>query len=373
MSRSTAKKAPAAGSAIAPAPSSPLNQLNQRRQALLEIIVSDYIETAVPVASQQLARRYELRMSPATIRNDMAELEEMGYIARPHPSAGGVPSDPGYRFYVDRAIPHPKLPRRFQERVRAAIDPDEADPAAWAQSAARFLANAVQNFAIATTVRPNLARVKQVQLVHLHDSDALLVIVMQEALVRQRMVRFDSIVDQGTLTLAANHINHEIEGKSAAEIRALRDGGKLSDPISEAVAAETIRVLSDAERDETHERYTNGFNHMLNQPEFQSRRSAQEAAEVIDDDTLSRVFAAPAEPTEVRVVIGAENHDERLRPFSIVYAAYGAGTGDVGVISALGPTRMDYARAISAVRYLASFLSELLQALEQSPSRADSL
>ncbi len=369
MNRPTAKNAAPPALPGAPAPPS---ALNVRRQALLEIIVSEYIETAVPVASRQLARRYELRMSPATIRNDMAELEEMGYIARPHTSAGGVPSDPGYRFYVDRAISNPRLPLRFQERVRAAIDPDEADPAAWAQSAARFLAGAVQNVAIATTIKPSLARVRQVQLVHLHDHDALLVIVMQEALVRQRMVRFDAPVDQDALTLAANRINRDIEGKSAAEIRVLRDNGKLSGPISEPVAAETIRVLSDAERDESYERYTTGFNHMLSQPEFQSSHSAQEAAEAIDDAALSRVMTAPADPTEVRVVIGQENQDEHLRPFSVVYAAYGAGTGDVGVIGALGPTRMDYARAISTVRYLAAFLSGLLQALEQSSSSADS-
>ena len=368
MNRPTAKTAAASGAGAAPAP---VSALNARRQALLEIIVSDYIETAVPVASQQLARRYELRMSPATIRNDMAELEEMGFIARPHTSAGGVPSDPGYRFYVDRATLNPRLPRRFQERVRAAIELDEADPAAWAQSAARVLAGAVQNLAIATTIRPTLARVKQVQLVHLHDHDALLVIVMPEALVRQRLVHFDVPIDQEMLTLAANRINRDIEGKSAVEIRALRDNGVLSDPISEAVAAETIRVLSDAERDETHERYTTGFNHMLNQPEFQPSRSAQEAAEVIDDDALSRAMAAPAEPSEVRVVIGEENQDERLRPFSVVYAAYGAAGGDLGVIGALGPTRMDYARAISTVRYLAAFLSELLQALEETPSAAN--
>ncbi len=346
----------------------PAPALNERRQALLEIIVSDYIETAVPVASQQLAKRYELRMSPATIRNDMAELEEMGYIARPHTSAGGVPSDPGYRFYVDRAVRRPRLPRHFEERVREAIDVDEADPAAWAQSAARVLSSVVHNLTIATTVKPSLARVKQVQLVHLHDQEALLVVVMQEARVRQRMVRFDSPIDQETLTEAANRINRIIGGMSAAEIRALWDAGRLSDPISEATASETVRVLSDAERDEAQERYTNGLRHMLNQPEFRSGRSAQEAAEVIDDDSLSRLLSAPGQPTQVRVVIGEESHDEHLRPFSVVYATYGASSDTVGVIGTLGPTRMDYASAMSSVQYLAAFLSELLQALERPPT-----
>ena len=340
--------------------------LNTRRQALLEIIVSDYIETAAPVSSQQLARRYELRVSPATIRNDMAELEEMGYISRPHTSAGGVPSDPGYRFYVERAGQRNRLPRHFQERVRDAIDFDEADPAAWARSAARVLASAVHNLAIATTVKRAVARVKQVQIVHLHDREALLVAVMQDAQVRQRIIHLDSDTPQDELTQIANRLNQLIGGMSAAELRTLWDSGFSGGNIIIAALMETIRILSDEERKETRERYLNGLGHMLSQPEFQSGKSAQDAAEVLDDDSITRIFDDPPRPAEVRVVIGQESHDEHLRPYSVVYATYGAPDGATGVIGTMGPTRMDYTRSMSSVRYLAAFLSELVQALEPS-------
>lgn len=340
--------------------------LNTRRQALLEIIVSDYIETAAPVSSQQLARRYELRVSPATIRNDMAELEEMGYISRPHTSAGGVPSDPGYRFFVERAGQRNRLPRRFQEHVRDAIDFDEADPAAWARSAARVLASAVHNLAIATTVKRAVARVKQVQIVHLHDREALLVVVMQDAQLRQRIIHLDSDTTQDELTQVANRLNRLIEGMSAAELRTLWDSGFSGGNIIIAALMETVRILSDEERKETRERYLNGLSHMLSQPEFQSGRSAQDAAGVLDDDSITRLLDDSPRPAEVRVVIGQESHDEQLRPYSVVYATYGAPDGATGVIGAMGPTRMDYTRAMSSVRYLAAFLSELVQALEPS-------
>ncbi|MCY4583101.1 MAG: heat-inducible transcriptional repressor HrcA [Chloroflexi bacterium] len=340
--------------------------LNTRRQALLEIIVSDYIETAAPVSSQQLARRYELRVSPATIRNDMAELEEMGYISRPHTSAGGVPSDPGYRFYVERARQRNRLPRHFQERVRDAIDFDEADPAAWARSAARVLASAVHNLAIATTVKRAVARVKQLQIVHLHDREALLVVVMQDAQLRQRIIHLDSDTTQDELTQIANRLNRLIGGMSAAELRTLWDSGFSGGNVIIATLMETIRVLSDEERRETRERYLNGLSHMLSQPEFQSGKSAHDAAEVLDDDSITRIFDDSPRPAEVRVVIGQESHEEHLRPYSVVYATYGAPDGATGVIGAMGPTRMDYARAMSSVRYLAAFLSELVQALEPS-------
>ncbi len=340
--------------------------LNSRRQALLEIIVSDYIETAAPVSSQQLARRYELRVSPATIRNDMAELEEMGYISRPHTSAGGVPSDPGYRFFVERAGLRNRLPRHFQEHVRDAIDFDEADPAAWARSAARVLASAVHNLAIATTVKRAVARVKQVQIVHLHDREALLVVVMQDAQLRQRIIHLDSDTTQDELTQVANRLNRLIQGMSAAELRTLWDSGFSGGNIIIAALMETVRILSDEERKETRERYLNGLSHMLSQPEFQSGKSAHDAAEVLDDDSITRLFDDSPRPAEVRVVIGQESHDEHLRPYSVVYATYGAPDGATGVIGAMGPTRMDYGRAMSSVRYLAAFLSELVQALEPS-------
>ena len=339
-----------------------------RRQALLEIIVSDYIETAAPVSSQQLARRYELRVSPATIRNDMAELEEMGYISRPHTSAGGVPSDPGYRFYVERAGQRTRLPRHFQEHVRHAIDFDEADPDAWARGAARVLASAVHNLAIATTVKRAVARVKQLQIVHLHDREALLVVVMQDAQLRQRIIHLDSDATQEELTDAANQLNRLTSGLSAAGLRTLWDSGNVSPGHAAATAlAETIRILSDEERSETRERYLNGLSHMLSQPEFQSGKSAHDAAEVLDDDSITRLFHDAPRPAEVRVVIGEESHDEHLRPYSVVYATYGAPDGATGVIGAMGPTRMDYTRAMSSVRYLAAFLSELVQALDPSP------
>ena len=341
--------------------------LNTRRQALLEIIVSDYIETAAPVSSQQLARRYEFRVSPATIRNDMAELEEMGYISRPHTSAGGVPSDPGYRFYVERAGQRNRLPRHFQERVRDAIDFDEANPGAWARSAASVLASAVQNLAIATTVKRAVARVKQVQIVHLHDREALLVVVMQDARLRQRIIHLDSDTTQDELTQIASRLNRHVAGMSAQELRTLWDSGFSGGNVIIAALMETIRILSDEERKETRERYLNGLSHMLSQPEFQSGKSAHDAAEVLDDDSITRLFDDSPRPAEVRVVIGQESHDEHLRPYSVVYATYGAPDGAMGVIGAMGPTRMDYARAMSSVRYLAAFLSELVQALEPSP------
>ena len=155
---------------------------------------------------------------------------------------------------------------------------------------------------------------------------------------------------------------------SAAELRTLWDSGLHTGRIVSAALVETIRILSDEERNETRERYLNGLSHMLNQPEFQSGRKRAGCRRGAGRRLHhSRIFEESPRPAEVRVVIGQESHDEHLRPYSVVYATYGAPDGATGVIGAMGPTRMDYTRAMSSVRYLAAFLSELVQALEPSP------
>ena len=295
-------------------------QLNDRRQSLLEFIVGDYIETAVPVASQQIAKRHRLRVSPATIRNDMAEREDLGYISRPHASAGGVPAD------------------------------------------------TLLNVAIATTPRAPHARVKQLQLVHLHDRRALLVVVMQEARLRQHIVPFATPFSQDELTALAVRLNAILAGLSAPDVRRVWEPSRGADGDADAVVAELSRLLDEEEREGQARRYTEGLGHMLSQPEIQSAVSAREAVEVLEgSDTLRSVLSEQLGAGNVQVIIGGESHSQQLRPYSVVIARYGAPGRAMGVIGTLGPTRMDYLRAISSVRYLAGFLSGLVGALEEAP------
>jgi heat-inducible transcriptional repressor len=329
------------------------------------MIVGDYIATAAPVASQQIARRHHLRVSPATIRNDMAELEEMGYISRPHASAGGVPADMAYRFYVERT-PHRARPsRQFELLVQGSIHPDSGDPDSWAQRAAAVLANAVHNVGIATSPRVGRARLKQLQLVHLQDRQALLVVVMQDAKVRQHLVQMDELFGQEELTALATRLNTVLAGKAADEVRTAWDADDLSGPAADAVVTEVLRLLTEEEQSKQPP-YTQGLRHMLNQPEFQSTLRARDAVEALEDGlALRRVIGNAEREAEVDVTIGEENAQATLRPYSVVLARYGLPGHVMGVIGTVGPTRMDYARAISNVRYLADFLSDLLSTMAE--------
>jgi heat-inducible transcriptional repressor len=344
--------------------------LNERRQHLLEIIVADYIESAAPVASQQIARKHELNVSSATIRNDMAELEEMGYITRPHTSAGGIPGDLAYRFFVERHARTARPSRQFEILVRGSLLADSGDPDAWARNAASLLSNSLRNVAITTPPKIATAKLKQLQLVHLQETQALLVLVLQDATVRQRMVNLEVSLSQEDLTGAAVRLNQLLSGKTTDQIKTAWDANYLPKPYDDIVVGEVLKALGEEEQVNDVRQYTQGLHHILNQPEFESTHSAREAVELLEDGVaLQRVIIEnKANESGIDLIIGEENPQENLRPYSVVLARYGIPGEATGIVGTVGPTRMDYTTAISSVRYLAGFLSELLTALgEERP------
>lgn len=339
-------------------------ELSGRRQLVLEVIVDDYIRTAAPVASQQIVGRHELKVSPATIRNDMAELEDQGYISRPHSSSGGVPSDRGYRFYVDHGVGSTVVPREFQASAQRVLAPELGDVDAWLRAAAQLLAEYVQNVVIATAPRAFHARLKQLQLVSLSDAQALLVLVLQEARVRQHVVHLPEQAGQAELTGVSLRLNGMLAGKTVAEVRTAWEAAG-GGPLAEAIVADVVRLMDQEEQDAPQHVHTDGLRHLLAQPEFAVGLRAREAAEVVEDARPVRgASAAGTPPGSVTVVVGSEHADQSLHPYGVVIARYGVPGQSTGVLCAVGPTRMDYARTIAGARYLADVLQRLTTSLD---------
>lgn len=331
--------------------------LTERRSTLLNLIIEDYVETALPIGSQYIVQRHRMPISSATIRNEMARLEDEGYITQPHTSAGRVPSDKGYRYYVEALMAEEMIGRDEREMIRHQFHQAERDLEQWFQLAAAVLAQQLRNFAVVTAPRSRETRLKHVQLVSLQELSALLVVVLQEARLRQQVISLRQPMDQLQLTQVANRINDHFGGLDVIDIR------RRPQPASEfdEQVMDVVTDLMDQESLALGEVFRDGVREVLSQPEFAKSERMLDLVDVLQQRTL--VSAMPIRQLDdesISVVIGSENSLESMRDCSIVLARYGQEDGASGVVAVLGPTRMRYSRTIPTVRYLAALLGELV-------------
>ena len=334
--------------------------LSPRTEKILKSIVGQYIVRATPIPSQSLVNDYELQVSPATIRNEMAHLEQEGYITRCHPSAGSIPSDKGYRYYVE-SLSDIELPLAEQLLIRHLFHQVEKELEEWLRLAAKLVAQLVQNMAIVTMPKPANCQFKHLELIALRDSLALIVLALRGAKVKQQLITFDQIMSQPKLMAIANRLNAAYSGLTRPQI--LAKDISLS-PIEQQLTDCLVKMMQAEDELEHEEPYLDGLHFMLNQPEFAYNQRMLPLMELVDHRSLLRIIA-PRGLTGpgVRVVIGKENEAKVIQDYSVVTSRYGLPDDAVGTIGVIGPTRMPYARAISSVSYLASVLSELVAEL----------
>ncbi len=337
--------------------------LNERRRRVLQALVEEYISSAVPVGSRTLVERYEMGCSPATVRNELSILEETGYVVQPHVSAGRMPTDTGYRSFVDDLLEHEE-PSQAPGELSAASHGHalEVDEVMRETSAALTrLTNC-----IAITVAPSLtaARVKRVDLLSMAPRRALLVLITESGQVVNRSLELTHETTPERLSEVERALNACVVDKRADEVRPLSDaldapGGSVSadDVLLARVVAEIVDALEEADRDRMHH---GGVPALLAQPEFHDADRARPLIEFLEDgiavlEALSEALAT----RDLTVRIGGENRRAELGNVSIVASAYSGGSTD-GVVGVVGPTRMDYGRVIGAVRAAAQGLSETM-------------
>lgn len=342
--------------------------LSPRAEAILKSIVTQYIVKAAPVPSQSIMNEHELDVSSATIRNEMARLEQEGYITRPHPSAGSVPLDKGYRFYVE-SLSEIKLPLGEQRLIGHLFHQVEKQLEEWLRLTATLMAQLVQNLAIVTMAKPDRCRFKHLELVALQDSLALIVLILLGAKVRQQLITFEQVMSQPGLTTVANKLNTEYSGLTSPQISAKAIA--LS-PTEQQITDCLLKTMQDEDEQEYDEPCLDGMHFILNQPEF-THREILKLMELVEQRNLVRTILPPKQPSQrVQVVIGKENEAEAIHDYSVVISQYGLPEEASGTIGVIGPTRMPYARAISTVGYLSSVLSELVAELYgKEPRRLD--
>ncbi|HLT57715.1 MAG TPA: heat-inducible transcriptional repressor HrcA [Limnochordales bacterium] len=339
--------------------------LDERKRRVLHALTEDYIQTAEPVGSRNLARKYNLGVSPATIRNEMADLEDEGYLHQPHTSAGRIPSDKGYRYYVDELMarwePSPAERSAVYREVLAVRRAMEE----MVHEAARLLARATQYASVVAAPSLEASIFRRLDLVPLDDLRVVAVVVADPGFVQHRIVEVGRPVSQAQCDQMAARLNRRLFGVRYGDIRRDLLAGikeEVGHPeLYDAVADLLTTGLSDRKSDKV---YLEGTLNILNQPEFRDIERARSLLALLEArDILNEVLSVAARGGGTTVIIGHENPVAGLRECSVVSSAYRLGDEVIGVIGVLGPTRMDYSRAVGMVEYVADQLTEALDAL----------
>jgi heat-inducible transcriptional repressor len=337
-----------------------MSDLTPRQQAILGLVIREYVASTHPISSKMLLEHYNLGVSSATVRNEMACLEELGYLTHPHTSAGRVPTDAGYRFFVERLLGDVSLPPAERRMIMHQFHQARLDLGQWMRLAATTLTQTAQNASLVTAPQAQQSRFKHLELISTQGKLVLLILVLQSGNVEQQMLDLAEPLTQPELSQSADLINQVCAGLGAAEIRAR----VRNLPIFEAEIVDLILdIIERCDRRVTGEVYRDGLTEMLSQPEFVSAESSHGALRLLEERSfLDHFLTETLSPNVggVQVIIGGEGRWEELSNCSMVLARYGVSGFATGALGVLGPTRMPYGRAISAVRLVAELMSDLV-------------
>jgi len=333
--------------------------LTQRQEEILSLIVRAFTQRAEPVSSKQIVTDAQLGVSSATVRNEMAHLEEMGYITAPHTSAGRIPTALGYRYFVKWLMNPDDLSSNERQHITRKFNEVPPTLESRLRQAATVLARTVQTASLVTQPLPDDGRFKHLELISIHGRMALLVLVMEGGTVQQRMLSLAEPLPQDKLSQAAQHINQVCDGMNANKMR------MRSHQMSE-LEREVIEIAADlierADRQPGRVIYREGLSEILES--FQDSRGMQQAVRIFEqraflDMILSDLPAPQSDSTQVHVIIAGDGRWQEMNHLSVVLSRYGM-PGMSGAVGILGPTHLNYGRAIYAVQHVSNLMTDYL-------------
>ena len=335
--------------------------LDERKRKILQAIIDDYIDTAEPIGSRTIARKHEWGISSATIRNEMADLEEMGYLAQPHTSSGRIPSDKGYRLYVDQLMQVNDLNGDEIECIRSAMELRISELSQLIRQASAVLSRFTKYTSMAVTPSMKSSTIKAVQAVPIENGKAMVIIVTNAGVVRSCLVNIPDSIQPDDLIMISNAVNSKLAGMTIEEV-----GMKvISELETEAgIPEEALLPIMDAAADcinqiDNPEVYIEGATNIFNYPEFRDMIKAREFISMLDKKaSICKMLFDSVERGGITIRIGSENYISGIRDCSLVTADYIIANTLIGSIGIIGPTRMEYPKVISSIKYIRKLMGE---------------
>lgn len=342
------------------------SELKDREKAILRFVIHQFILTANPVGSRNISKKYDIGLSPASIRNIMSDLEDLGFLNHPHTSAGRVPTDKGYRVYVDSLMDPPYLDQKTKQIVDVNFGSGATETEDLLKITSSILSSLTNQLAMVTYPKFEQATLEKIQIVQLSSTRLLVVVSVKSGLIRTITLEIDAEVKEEQITLVQQYLNERLLGLKFSEIRdtfqeRIKDINTDSyRPIIRVFLESIDKIFTDVSSEKA---IIVGTKNILKQPEFIDHENFQSVVELVENKDIIIHFLNKNKSLlpedEVIITIGGENQDEKLSDYSVITKEYKIGdlTGTLGI---MGPTRMDYSKIVAAVVYIAEQLTQEL-------------
>ena len=349
--------------------------LSERKKKILRAVVESYVQTAEPVGSKAILELADLNVSSATIRNELADLTEQGYLEQPHTSAGRIPSPKGYRLYVNELMEEQRLSLEETRQINEALHLKMKELDKVIDQAGRMVSQLTNYPAFALAGGARRTNIRRFDLIMVDVNSFIVVVMTDNNVVKNKLIHLPAELNEPQLQLLTTLLNSSFVGKSLEELtpelmRVAEHAAGSSYGLISLVVSFAMEVLDDMENSPV---YTSGASHILNHPEYQDVGKAQKLMSYLSEEqSLAHSLAIPSMGGDnTRILIGPENVADELKDTSVVLASYDIGDGLRGVIGVVGPTRMDYAKVAAKLSYVADGLSKLFGQAELPPVKPD--
>ncbi len=336
--------------------------LNERKLGILKAVIDDYIMTGLPIGSRTISRKHGIELSSATIRNEMADLEELGYLEQPHTSAGRIPSNKAYRFYVDRLMSVAKLNSDEANRIRSYFENRVSEIEQVMERAAQVLSDTTHHISMVLKPQLKKSQMRRIQIVRITDKKAILLIVTSAGLVKDTMISIPEGTQADCLEMISNMLTDKLTGKTLEEAEqdlasCIRDHAQAN---AEFVSDVLQVIESSVEPQSERGLVLSGTQNIIGFPEYMSIEKAKSLVSLLETKDTLYDMMKKATQLEFSITIGKENEAEELFDMSVVTATYKIGGKALGSFGVIGPTRMDYAKIVSILGYVGSSLDSIL-------------